>query len=129
MRIAALILGILGGLAGAALPLAKPKAAGTMMIISAAAGVCFIYYGYLIAAVLLLMGGIFALIGQRDCVKKAKTARSTLIGFLDPLQPGETETDLQAAGAVFSGDQTVVFFHDGSGDGQAQAGAAALGDP
>ena len=111
MRIAALILGILGGLAGlisaaivllfggvgemyfletdlscaaipaaiiglvgAAFSLAKPKAAGIMMIISAAAGVCFIYYGYLIAAVLLLIGGIFALIGQRDCVKKAKTA-------------------------------------------------------
>ncbi len=58
------------GLVGAALSLAKPKAAGILMIISAAAGVCFIYYGYLIPAVLLLVGGIFALIGQRGSVKR-----------------------------------------------------------
>ena len=110
MRIAALILGILGGLAGlisagivllfggvgemfylevdlswaaipaaivglvgAALSLAKPKAAGILMIGSAVAGVSFIYFGYLIPALLLLSGGIFALIGQKKPVEGAKS--------------------------------------------------------
>ncbi len=43
---------------------------GILMIISAVAGLCFIYYGDLIPALLLLVGGILALIGQRGSVKR-----------------------------------------------------------
>jgi len=112
MRIAAMILGIMGGLAGlagaifallvgglgaaleaegaqtviglgwAAIPLsllgivggalasAKPTAAGILMLVSGIGGFVAISMGYIIGGPLLILGGIFALIGRREQAKE-----------------------------------------------------------
>ena len=62
---AAIPLGILG-IVGGALALGKPKAAGIIMLISAVGGVIAISAGYIVAFILLLVGGILALVGQRE---------------------------------------------------------------
>jgi len=114
MRIAALILGLLGGIAGlfasgfamfvggvgsafavegaetvtglglAAIPLAilgmvggaiaitRPKIAGILMLISAVGGLICISMVYVIPFLLLLVGAILALIGQKELALKMK---------------------------------------------------------
>ncbi len=62
---AAIPAGILG-LVGGAIAIAKPKAAGIMMIISAVAGLICVSAAYVLAAILLVIGGILALKGQRE---------------------------------------------------------------
>jgi len=56
------ILGIVGG----AMANVKPKAAGIMMIISAVGGTISISMGYIIAAPILLIGGIIALVTSKN---------------------------------------------------------------
>lgn len=63
------ILGIVGG----AMAMARPKAAGIMMLISAGAGVIFVSAAYYIAAIMLVAGGILALVGQKE-IKALKDA-------------------------------------------------------
>ena len=59
------LLGIVGG----AMALAKPKAAGIMMLISAIGGLIAISVGYILAFILLLVGGILSLSGQKELIK------------------------------------------------------------
>ncbi len=58
----AAILGIIGG----ALALSKPKIAGILMIASAVLGVIFVSAAYAIAAILLVVGGILALVTRKE---------------------------------------------------------------
>lgn len=54
------------GLVGGALVLKKPKLSGWMMIVSAVGGLISISWGYVIAFLVLLVGGILGLLGQRE---------------------------------------------------------------
>lgn len=61
----ALAFGILGVVAGA-VTLRRPLWAGILMIISAIGGIIAISGGFIIAGILLLAGGIMALLGRRE---------------------------------------------------------------
>ena len=65
LGVAAVIISIVG-LVGGALALAKPKAAGLIMIASAIGGLIAISAGYFIAGPLLLIAGILALLGNKN---------------------------------------------------------------
>jgi len=56
------LLGIVGG----AMAKAKPTAAGILMLISGIGGFIAISMGYIIAGPLLVIGGVFALIGRKE---------------------------------------------------------------
>ncbi len=56
------ILGVIGG----AMALARPKISGIMLIISAVGGIVAIPAAYLLPGILLLVGGILCLKGQRE---------------------------------------------------------------
>lgn len=57
------------GLVGASLALAKPKAAGILMLLAAVAGTIGISFAYAIAAPLLFVGGLLALFARRPSVE------------------------------------------------------------
>lgn len=59
------ILGIIGG----AVAMAKPKAAGILMLISGIGGFIAISVGYIVAGPLLVIGGILAIVGQKELSK------------------------------------------------------------
>lgn len=61
----AIPLSLLGIVAGA-MARAKPTAAGILMLISGIGGFIAISMGYIIAGPLLIIGGIFALIGRKE---------------------------------------------------------------
>ncbi len=64
------------GLVGGALAIAKPKLAGILMIFSSIVGLIMISAAYLIAFILLLLGGIFAMAGQKELSKKSEPSAS-----------------------------------------------------
>jgi len=68
---AAAVLVSIVGLVGAAIALSKPKAGGIMMIIAAVLGIILTSAMYVLPGLLLLVGGILALIGQRELKKQA----------------------------------------------------------
>lgn len=70
LGVAAIPAGIVG-IIGGALALAKPKLAGILMFVSAVAGLVLVSAAYLIAFILLVVGGILALIGQRELKQKS----------------------------------------------------------
>lgn len=60
LALALSILGIIGG----ALAMAKPKLAGWFMVIAAVGGFISVFMAYIVAAPLLLIGGILALVSK-----------------------------------------------------------------
>lgn len=62
MAIPTSILGIVGG----ALAMSKPKTAGIMMLSSAGLGLILVFAAYFFPAILLLVGGILAIVGQKE---------------------------------------------------------------
>lgn len=73
----AIPIGIIG-LVGGALAIARPKLAGILMLISAVIGLILVSAAYAMAFVLLTIGGIFALLGQKE-LAKINAARDTSI--------------------------------------------------
>jgi len=69
--IAALIFSILG-IVGGSMAIAKPKAAGIMMLIATIGGFIAVFVGYIVAAPLLLVGGILSLVAAKQ--KRATVA-------------------------------------------------------
>ncbi|HHW26377.1 MAG TPA: hypothetical protein GXX23_03430 [Firmicutes bacterium] len=67
MAIPTSILGIVGG----ALAMSKPKTAGIMMLASAVLGVILVSAAYFFPGILLLVGGILALVGQKELETKS----------------------------------------------------------
>jgi len=62
--IAALIASLLG-IVGGAIAIAKPKIAGIFMIIAGVGGLIAVFVAYIIAAPLLVIGGILALVASK----------------------------------------------------------------
>lgn len=62
--VAAIGLSILG-LVGAALSIAKPRTAATLMIISAIGGLIAIFVAYILATILLVIAALFAFLGRK----------------------------------------------------------------
>ena len=52
------------GLVGAALSIAKPRAAAVLMVISAILGVIFVFVAYILATILLLVAALLAFLGR-----------------------------------------------------------------
>ncbi len=62
--LAALALSLLG-IVGGSMAIAKPKAAGIMMLIAAVGGLIAVFVAYIVAFPLLLTGGIMGLVGAK----------------------------------------------------------------
>jgi hypothetical protein len=62
--IAALLMSIIG-IVGGALALAKPKLAGSLMVIAAIGGTIGVFAAYLVAGPLFLVGSVLAFLGSR----------------------------------------------------------------
>ncbi|MBS4007490.1 MAG: DUF4064 domain-containing protein [Clostridium sp.] len=69
LGLAAIPAGILG-LVGGALAIARPKLAGLLMLISAVVGVILVSAAYIVASIFLVIGGIFAFIGNKELARK-----------------------------------------------------------
>ena len=61
----ALLMSIVG-LVGAALSIAKPRAAAVLMALSAIVGVVLIFVAYIVATVLLLIAAVLAFLGRKE---------------------------------------------------------------
>ena len=54
------------GLVGAALSMAKPRLAASLMLVSAIVGVIAISYAYILATVLLVIGAVLTFLGRKE---------------------------------------------------------------